>query len=169
LHNGGSTGSGTGVITVANITERDALASSEGQLVLVADTGGGEWALYIYTNSAWQTVTTEDTSTVDAKSISVDLTSGSSATSALANLTLSARVTSIAITVGTIFDGSPSLTIGDSSDNDRLMTANEIDLGIADTYIAIPAHLYNAGSTVNAYYTAGGASAGSATILLTYV
>jgi hypothetical protein len=80
LHNGGSTGSGTGVITVANITERDALASSEGQLVLVADTGGGEWALYIYTNSAWQTVTTEDTSTVDAKSISVDLTSGSSAT-----------------------------------------------------------------------------------------
>jgi hypothetical protein len=169
LHNGGSTGSGTGVITVANITERDALAPSEGQLVLVADTGGGEWALYIYTNSAWQTVTTEDTSTVDAKSISVDLTSGSSATSALANLTLSARITSIAITVGTIFDGSPSLTIGDSSDNDRLMTANEIDLGIADTYIAIPTHLYNAGSTVNAYYTAGGASAGSATILLTYV
>jgi len=49
------------------------------------------------------------------------------------------------------------------------MTANEIDLGIADTYIATPTHLYNAGSTVNAYYTAGGASAGSATILLTYV
>ena len=82
---------------------------------------------------------------------------------------MSARVTSIAITVGTIFNGSPSLTIGDSSDNDRLMTANEIDLGIADTYIATPTHLYNAGSTVNAYYTAGGASAGSATILLTYV
>jgi hypothetical protein len=168
-HNGGSSGSGTSVITVANITERDALAPSEGQLVLVADTGGGEWALYIYTSSAWQLITSLDTSTVDAKSVSVNLTNSSSATTALTNLTLSARVTSIAVTVGTIFNGSPLLTIGDSSDNDRLMTANEIDLGIADTYIAIPTHLYNAGSTVNAYYTAGGASAGSATILLTYV
>ena len=168
-HNGGSSGSGTSVITVANITERDALAPSEGQLVLVADTGGGEWALYIYTSSAWQLITSLDTSTVDAKSVSVNLTDSSSATTALTNLTLSARVTSIAITVGTIFTGSPSLTIGDSSDNDRLMTANEIDLGIADTYIATPAHLYNAGSTINAYYTAGGANAGSATILLTYV
>jgi hypothetical protein len=89
-HNGGSSGSGTSVITVANITERDALAPSEGQLVLVADTGGGEWALYIYTSSAWQLITSLDTSTVDAKSVSVNLTDSSSATTALTNLTLSA-------------------------------------------------------------------------------
>jgi hypothetical protein len=171
LHNGGGGGSGTSVITVANITERDILASSEGQLVLVADTGGGEWALYIYTSSAWQIVTTEDTSGVDAKTVSVNLAHNSSATLAISNIGGTSRVTSIAIIVGTTFNGSPSLIIGDSGDNDRLMTANEIDLKTVDTYIATPVHLYSSGSdqAVNAYYTAGGANTGSATILLTYV
>ena len=74
----------------------------------------------------------------------------------------------VALAIDTPFNGtSPSLTIGDVGDADRLMAATQNDPTTAGTYTTNPAHVYAAGSVITLTIVPGaGASAGSGKIQL---
>tara|TARA_A100001011_G_scaffold398573_1_gene503523 strand:- start:731 stop:2707 length:1977 start_codon:yes stop_codon:yes gene_type:complete len=165
--------SGGGATTVvADITARNALSPSVGDMVYVIDNGNGEYAFYVYSGGAWKLLADEDSANTDANTISATVTqAGGSGTTAIGTVSDGSRINLISVEVTQAFDDTPTLTIGDASDNDRLVTNDEIDLGSVGTYTIQPAYQYTTGSdaTINAYFNVSSATTGSAKILVSYM
>jgi hypothetical protein len=82
-----------------------------------------------------------------------------------------ATVTRVEVNVTMLFDGTtPTLTVGDAAQHDRLMLAGENDLGQVALNIADVVYKYAAATQINAYLTIGGVpSQGSALIIVQYI
>lgn len=78
------------------------------------------------------------------------------------------RVFEVQVFVSTVFDGTASLTVGDATDNDRLFTAADSILGIAGNSVSQIGAKYSGDTTLNVYFTAGGASTGRAWVSVIY-
>ena len=73
----------------------------------------------------------------------------------------------VIVKIGTPFNGTaPTITIGDSGDNARLVPAVNVDCLTAGTYIITPVVLYGSDTAVNVYITPDGSSAGTFTIIM---
>lgn len=110
-----------------------------------------------------------------ADKVSVDTTDlafGASSPVTLFTLPANAIVDNVTVIVDTAFNGTPSLTIGITGTTAKYMAAQQVDLNSAANtpWIAHPGLTAN-GSAENliATYTAGGATAGAARILVKYV
>jgi hypothetical protein len=163
---------GGSTTVVADITARNALSPSVGDLAYVIDNGNGEYAFYVYSGGAWKLLADEDSANTDANTISATITqAGGSGTTAIGTVSDGSRINLISVEVTQAFDDTPTLTIGDASDNDRLVTDDEIDLGTVGTYTIQPAYQYTTGSdaTINAYFNVASATTGSAKILVSYM
>ena len=163
---------GGGTTVVANIAARNALSPSVGDMVYVIDAGNTEYAFYVYSGGAWKLLADEDSANTDANTISATVTqAGGSGTTAIGTVSDGSRINLISVEVTVAFDDAPTLTIGDASDNDRLVTNDEIDLGSVGTYTIQPAYQYTTGSdaTINAYFNVASATSGSAKILVSYM
>lgn len=80
-----------------------------------------------------------------------------------------ADVTEAQVYIGTAFNGSTTLSIGDSGNNSRLVATGDLAAGRADTVFVVepvPYH-YGAGDIIKLYKPAGTPSAGSGVITLT--
>ena len=164
-------GSG-GTTVVADITARNALSPTVGDTVFVINVGNGEYGFYVYSGGAWKILADEDSANTDANTLSATVTqAGGSGTTAVGTVSDGSRVTLISVEVTVAFNDAPTLTIGDASDNDRLVTNDEIDLGTVGTYAIQPAYQYTTGSdaTINAYLNVASATQGSAKILISYM
>ena len=163
---------GGSTTVVADITARNALSPSVGDLAYVIDNGNSEYAFYVYSGGAWKLLADEDSANTDANTISATITqAGGSGTTAIGTVSDGSRINLISVEVTQAFDDTPTLTIGDASDNDRLVTDDEIDLGTVGTYTIQPAYQYTTGSdaTINAYFNVASATTGSAKILVSYM
>ena len=163
---------GGGTTVVADIAARNALSPSVGDMVYVIDAGNTEYAFYVYSGGAWKLLADEDSANTDANTISTTITqAGGSGTTAIGTVSDGSRINLISVEVTQAFDDTPTLTIGDASDNDRLVTNDEIDLGSVGTYTIQPAYQYSTGSdaTINAYFNVASATTGSAKILVSYM
>ena len=163
---------GGGTTVVNDIAARNALSPSVGDMVYVIDSGNGEYAFYVYSGGSWRLLADEDSANTDANTISATITqAGGSGTTAIGTVSDGSRITLISVEVTQAFDDTPTLTIGDSGDNDRLVTNDEIDLGSVGTYAIQPAYQYSTGSdvTINAYFNVASATQGSAKILVSYM
>ena len=163
---------GGGTTVVADITARNALSPSVGDMVYVIDTGNTEYGFYVYSGGAWKLLADEDSANTDANTLSTTITqAGGSGTTAIGTVSDGSRITLVSIEVTVAFDDAPTLTIGDSADNDRLVTDDEIDLGTVGTYAIQPAYQYTTGSdaTISAYFNVASATQGSAKILVSYM
>ena len=164
---------GGSTTVVADITARNALSPSVGDLAYVIDNGNGEYAFYVYSGGAWKLLADEDSANTDANTINVTLTqAGGTANTNIGTMSDGARVTMVTVKVTTPFDTTDAtLTIGDSGDNDRLMSDNEIDLTSAGQYTATPGYQYTTGSdqTVIAYFNVGTSTTGTVEVAVTYV
>lgn len=88
----------------------------------------------------------------------------------LGNITGNTAVLSVAVTVPSGWtDGTPTITVGDSGDADRFIRATDVDLTDAVQFQSDDMHVYSANTTLTATVSAGGASAGTATILVEMV
>lgn len=76
-------------------------------------------------------------------------------------------VNSVQVKVITAFNGSASLTIGETSAQANLVIAADVFLDIPGTYSIRPAHPYTASTIVNAYLT-GSPTTGSCEIIVFY-
>lgn len=161
---------------VANITARDALDVLVGDQAYVLDKGDGEWGMYLATGNspspAWSLTGTQESSTVDSASVSILLTpSTSTGIVPIKEVNDGSRVTVVTVEVTVPFDGSPTLTIGDDAgDAARLMTDDQLDLSVADTYASTPSYHYMFGTdvTIVADWDSGGSTTGSALVTITY-
>jgi hypothetical protein len=155
---------------VANITARNALTGlTDGSTAFVQDDGNSEWALYIYVSSAWVRQSDEDSAATDANTMSVTLLPFSSGNTTIGTVSATSRVTLVTMEVVSAFNGSPTLTVGDSGDASRLASNSDIDLSATGVYTVTSAYQYAAETDIVAYYSAGGAGSGSVKITVSYM
>jgi hypothetical protein len=82
----------TGTVTVVpNIAGRDTLVARVGDQAYVLDAGNSEWGLYLYDGTSWVQLGNQDSSTVDAKTMTTTFTMpavgfGNSTTNLLGNI-----------------------------------------------------------------------------------
>jgi hypothetical protein len=159
------------LLVVGDIPGRDALSPLIGDQVFVVDSGNGEWAQYLWDGSSWVVIATQDSAKTDADTIHLLLNyTYSSNTYEIGKISNNSRITLITVVVNNSFDGSPTLTIGDVGDNERLMDNEIHDLSATGTYVIHSDHLYDTGSdvSINAYFDPGGSSQGDIEIILSY-
>ena len=155
---------------VANIASRNTLPPlTDGSTAFVQDDGNGEWAQYIYVSSAWVRQSDEDSAATDANTMSTTLLPFSSGNTTIGTVSATSRVTLVTIEVVSAFNGSPTLTVGDSGDATRLVANSDIDLSATGVYTVTSAYQYAAETDIVAYYSAGGAGSGSVKITVSYM
>jgi hypothetical protein len=178
--NTGVTSTGTNMVyhTFANLTALFAATTIEaGDFVKVDDGGDGEYRLYIANqadpaNAGHLTlIGTADSAVTDAGTLTTTITHTTGASVVIGNISQNKKVQTVTVDVTTAFDGtSPTLTVGDAGDTDRLMTNDYLDLTDIATYEATPNFTYtNATDTsILAYFDADSSTTGTAVITITY-
>ena len=178
--NTGVTSTGTNMVyhTFANLTALYAATTIEaGDFVKVDDGGDGEYRLYIANqadpaNAGHLTlIGTADSAVTDAGTLTTTITHTTGASVVIGNISQNKKVQTVTVDVTTAFDGtSPTLTVGDAGDTDRLMTNDYLDLTDIATYEATPNFTYtNATDTsILAYFDADSSTTGTAVITITY-
>lgn len=161
---------------VADIPARDALTGlATGDTVYVIDASGipgdagpGEWAMYMWTGSAFTCISTQDSARSDALTGSLDITPATAST-ILGRIGNGARVVEISVTVTTAFDGNYDITVGDSVDSARLLNTDLVDMSTVGTYVVTPTYRFPSASETNLILTViGTATVGAATVCFTY-
>jgi hypothetical protein len=156
---------------VNTIAERNALSPATGDQVFVRTGADGEWQLWLWDGSAYYLISSKDTSETDSNTIEAIVTPLTVSPVLLGNISAGSRVTLVTVRVTVPFDGAPTLTVGDSLDNARLLTNDLHDLSVVGTYDTSVDYVYNGvlDTDINTYFNANGATVGSARILVTYV
>jgi len=172
--------SGGGITVVANMAARNAMNPLTGDQAHVLDTGEGEWALYLYSGSAWTLIANEDSAATDAKSLSHTFTTpvggfGNTSTIVLGRVSSNSRILSVLVECTTAIaghsGGTPSLIVGVQSDTDRFMADYENDIETIGSYVTNPDYHY-AGATeleIKCAFAHYGATSGDLKVTVTYV
>jgi hypothetical protein len=162
---------------VANITARDALTPVSGQSVYVTDTGQGEWGLYIWTGSVWALLTSQDSSVVDAKTLTATFTYATSTQAILlGDMSGGTKAIEIQTSVAPPFNGTYGISVGTLANHVLISDGSELDLTKVGIYMETPDFTMPLGPVspgetpiyvfvTNSQY----GSTGSATLTLTYV
>jgi hypothetical protein len=162
-----------GTAVVANTFALNALSAQTGDTAYVIDAGNGEWKFMIYNGTSWIQLSDEDSSNVDAKTITATVTqAGGTGNTTVGTVSNNSRVTLVSVEVTQAFDdANATLTVGDASDNDRLVANDDIDLTSVGTYAVQPAYQYTTGSDsdIVAYLNIGSSTTGSAKVLVSYM
>ena len=172
--------SGGGITVVANMAARNAMNPLTGDQAHVLDTGEGEWALYLYSGSAWTLIANEDSAATDANSLSHTFTTpvggfGNTSTIVLGRVSSNSRILSVLVECTTAiaghYGGTPSLIVGVQSDTDRFMADYENDIETIGSYVTNPDYHY-AGATeleIKCAFAHYGATSGDLKVTVTYV
>jgi len=156
---------------VANIAARDSLNVMFGDQAYVQDHGNGEWGFYIYTlDNTWVKLADQDSAQTDAQSIEVFVTPSTPSSELIHTISNGRRVTFVTVTVTEAFDKNATVSVGDSSDNSRLMTIDQNDLTSAGTYSTTPSYIYEFGTdtNINLYFNGNSSTVGNAIVAITY-
>jgi len=170
-----------GTYVVRNIAERSALPNVMiGDQAYVLDTGEGEWGLYIWDESQWTLVATQDSAATDANSLSNTFTMpitdfGTAKTVTLGRISNNSRIVSvlveILIPITGYSGGVPSLEIGTQSEPSRFMSDYENDLESSGSYTTTPDFHYTGSSEleIKANIEHFDATSGEVKVTVTYV
>ena len=170
-----------GTYVVRNIAERGALPNIMiGDQAYVLDTGEGEWGLYIWDETQWTLVATQDSAATDANSLSHTFTMpiadfGTAKTVTLGRISDNSRIVSVLVEVNTPMTGYsggiPSLEVGTQAEPSRFMSDYENDLESGGSYTTTPDFHYT-GSTeleIKANLEHFDATSGEIKVTVTYV
>lgn len=170
-----------GVSVVADLAARDSLTAQVGDQAHVLDSGFGEWALYLYDGSTWTQVATQDSSTVDARTLTTTFNGpfnlgGNVTVQNLGYVSPGRKITTVSVEVETALTGgldSPVIEVGTASNVDLFMGTLDSDLSLVDDFIILPEYVYpdtaNVELLVQAKLTHFAATAGSVTVKVTYL
>ena len=164
-------GASSNTFVVADLTAMGLLSASEGDQAFVrSGSTTGEWEMYLW-DAAWILISNQDSASTDAKTIEALVVPATVSPVLLGNVSPDSRVTIVTIEVTVAFDGAPTLSVGDAGDNARLIDDSLHDLSEIGTYSTTTDYVYSGGADtdVNGYFSASGATVGSARILVTYV
>lgn len=172
---GGSTSSKNYV--VADITARNALTGVvTGDTVYVkdasgipADAGAGEYATYMWVDTEYKLLSSQDSAETDSKTNQITITPASTGTILFSRVGNRSRIISCSLEVTTPFDGTLDLSVGDATINDSVMAIDDHDVKSLGAYVVTPTSMMNLTSEtqLNVYVT-GTATVGSAKVTITY-
>lgn len=170
-----------GTYVVRNIAERAALPNVMiGDQAYVLDTGEGEWGLYLWDETQWTLVATQDSAATDANSLSQTFSMpvtdfGTAKTVTLGRISNNSRIVSVLVEILTpvtgYSGGIPSLEVGTQSEPSRFMSDYENDLESSGSYTTTPDFHYT-GSTeleIKANIEHFDATSGEIKVTVTYV
>jgi hypothetical protein len=169
------------VTVVADTLERDSLNAQVGDQSYVLDGGVGEWILYLFDGSSWVQVATEDSSTVDAHTVSTTLSGpylagGNVTTQNIGSVSAGRKITTVSVEVTGVFAGgldTPFIEVGTQADNDLFMGPNDSDLGVLEDFIILPEYVHPASSNeellLQVKLTHFASTTGQVTIKVTYI
>lgn len=168
-----------GVTVVADISARDTLAGLVGDQAYVLDAGLGEWALFLYNGSAWTLIATEDSSTVDARTLTTTFTapfSGNVDVQSMGSVSAGRKITTVSVEVSDTFAGgsnTPSIEIGTSGTQNLFMGDSDSDLSQLEEYVVLPEYVHPSSSgtelTIQARLNHFDATQGVVTVKVTYL
>lgn len=105
---------------------------------------------------------------VGSRTIRIDVQFGDVNVIPLYKIPAGLYVLNARIIIETAFNGTnPTISIGDTSDNARLMSTTQNYLGSTRTYQSTPSFKYNSETQINVYFTSGSSSVGVATVFMT--
>ena len=170
---------------VNDIVARNALVGSinEADLAFVRSGFSAEWELYLYDSGfaggPWVLMATADSARTDANTYEYTIAWDEATASpiSLGNVSDGSRVTVVTVDVdpletGDVFDtAGVTFSVGDAGDPDRLFDINYVDLEAAGSYICQPDYVYSsvADTELLLSYNFGGATQGTARVVVTYV
>jgi hypothetical protein len=174
---------------VADLAARDALTSIIGDAAYVIDSDDGngnyvnQWSTWLYNGSVWTLTGRQSQSTVAAKTIQYAMTHSTASSFNIGSIVTGTRVTVVTVEVLTPFNSSSALLelgytianpITPTTVSSGLMTSNLIDLSKTGIYVTTGDILFGTNTvsgdiTLTGTYVAGGATQGSARILISYV
>ena len=137
-----------GTYVVRNIAERDALPNIMiGDQAHVINTGENEWGLYLWDETQWTLIATQDSAATDANSLSHTFTMpitdfGTAKTVTLGRISDNSKIVSVLVEVNTIISGYsggvPSIEVGTVTEPSRFMSDYENDLESSGSYTTTP-------------------------------
>ena len=155
--------------------ERDALVAAEGDQAFVRTGPDGEYKMYVY-DAGWVLLTTADSARSDANTAEAIVAFNTGSPVLIGNISNDTRITNVTIEVTVPFDGTPTLSVGDTADNSRLMDDDLFDLSDTGTYVANPDYVYDGteipgtiDTDIFAYFNFTGSTQGEARIIVTHV
>ena len=170
-----------GTYVVRNIAERASLPNIMiGDQAYVLDTGEGEWGLYIWDETQWTLVATQDSAATDANSLSHTFTMpitdfGTAKTITLGRISDNSRIVSVLVECITPLSGYtggiPSIEVGTQAEPARFMSDYENDIESAGSYTTTPDFHYSGSSEleIKANLEHFDATAGEIKVTVTYV
>jgi len=168
-----------GTVVVADIAARDSLYAQVGDQAHVLDAGFGEWALYLYDGSSWTLIATQDSSNVDARTITTSFTGPFGGNVDIQNIgyvSPGRKITTVSVDVNTELAGglsAPFIEVGTAANAALFMDQTDSDLSIIDEYILLPEYIHPAGSgselLLQAKLSHFNATQGTVTIKITYL
>ena len=169
-------GSGSApVTTYADNTARDADADVvAGDLAYVVTSPDGEYALYMATSAgpsgSWSLLATEDSAGSDAKSLKSDLAFGTGASTTMGNASQNTRVINTVVEVTQAFSAGADVEVGIGGDTAVIADSNYIDLQTVGTYQVSSNYIFGSATDTDVLmtYAANGATAGAATVTVTF-
>ena len=169
------------VTVVTDISARNALSPTTGDQAYVIDNGVGEWALYLYDGTSWTKVSDEDSANTDAQTLTYNVTApvggfGNSTNNDMGNVSPGGKIQSVSVEIHTAFTGGSqdtTIEVGTQSDTDFLHGQDDNDPSSTGGYITNPEYVWPSSNTaeleVNARVNHYGATAGNATVKVTYI
>jgi hypothetical protein len=158
---------------VNTIADRDVLANlRSGDQVYVQSDLDGEWALYVKVPTGWTKIANADSASTDAKTLEVQISNTATGPILLGNISSGTRIVDIAIRVDTVFDGTPTITVGTSGSPNAIFDSQNADLTVLGTYETSSSFVASTtdGTDVDIYvYLSGAATTGSATVIVSYL
>ena len=164
-------GNSSNTFVVDDIAERDTLVPSDGDSAFVRTGADGEYEMYVY-DSGWVLLATKDSARTDANTSEAIVMWNTGSPVLIGNVSEDSRVLTVTVDVTTAFnDASSSLTVGDTADNDRLLTNDLIDLTEVGTYATNVDFIYTSTSDTDifAYFNFGTSTQGSARVIVTHI
>jgi hypothetical protein len=174
--------SGTTTV-VPTISARDALNVMVGDQAYVLNAGNQEWALYLYDGSNWVQLGNQDSSTVDAKTLTTTFNmpveeSGNSTVQLMGNISPGRKIISVGIEVISAFTGhvgsiSPHIEVGTFGNPSFFVNISTNDLTEITQFVSNPEYVYPANmlQELSVFVTCNhyGAQTGTVNVKLTYV
>jgi hypothetical protein len=136
-----------------------------------ADTNGA-WSMYLYTASGWVLIADEASANTDAANLETTITTSSPASQSMGVVSLDSRIINVTVQVTTPFTAGTIITVGTNSVQDAILPSANVDLTTIGTYEVDSSFVYDNTQTdfnVYVYFSAGGATSGSATIMVSYL
>ena len=134
-----STSTASGTITVNTIADRNALVADEGLQVYVkqsdTDMGVDDWSLWIYADSAWQLIQTQDTAKPKDRVRFTTSTVSGTGNFVLGQIEANQAVQTVSVRVISPYNAG-TLTVGEIGDADRYADQDNFDMTKTGTYVS---------------------------------